>query len=65
MARFRRNRGQHCVFAPAAGFYEWHLNEAGDEHPFFTWRIRKCSALRACGIAACAPMALLLKAAPS
>jgi len=23
------------AFPPAAGFYEWHLNEAGQKHPFF------------------------------
>jgi putative SOS response-associated peptidase YedK len=27
-------RGQRCIL-PAAGFYEWHLNEAGQKQPFF------------------------------
>jgi putative SOS response-associated peptidase YedK len=28
------SRSQRCIM-PAAGFYEWHLDEAGRKHPFF------------------------------
>jgi putative SOS response-associated peptidase YedK len=28
------NRGQRCIL-PAAGFYEWHLDESGRKQPFF------------------------------